>query len=57
VDIPIAVTTRSGKISLLQMDGMIKAEDIKKGVALGKKACQKIFEIQKKALKEKYNTQ
>tara|TARA_Y100000310_G_scaffold267709_1_gene279843 strand:- start:12280 stop:12969 length:690 start_codon:yes stop_codon:yes gene_type:complete len=57
VDIPIAVTTRSGKISLLQMDGMIKAEDIKKGVALGKKACQKIFEIQKKALKEKYNTE
>ncbi|MAG07944.1 exosome complex exonuclease Rrp41 [Candidatus Woesearchaeota archaeon] len=55
VDIPIAITTKSNNISLLQMDGMIKQEDIKKAIELGKKASQKIFELQKKAIKDKYN--
>jgi len=54
VDIPIAVIPRSGKISLLQMDGIIKKEEVKKAIELGREACKKIYDVQKKALKERY---
>lgn len=53
-DIPIAIIPRTGKISLLQMDGEISKEDLKKAIEMGKDACLKIYEIQKKALKDKY---
>jgi exosome complex component RRP41 len=53
-DIPVAVLPGSGKISLLQMDGPIKKEDIRKALELAKKVCADIYEVQKKALKEKY---
>ncbi len=54
VDIPIAIMPRTGKITLLQMDGIISKEDLKKAIELGKNACKKIYEVQKNALKEKY---
>lgn len=50
-DIPMAFTLRDGKLSLLQLDGKIKPEDLKKAIEAGKKACLEIYEIQKKALK------
>ena len=50
-DIPMAFTLRDGKISLLQLDGKVKPEDLKKAIEAGKKACQDIYEIQKKVLK------
>ena len=53
-DIPIAVMPNSGKITLLQMDGEVKKEEIMKLIEMGKKACMDIYEVQKKALKEKY---
>lgn len=53
-DIPIAVMPNSGKITLLQMDGEVKKEELMKLIEMGKKACMDIYEIQKKALKEKY---
>lgn len=54
VDIPMAVMPSTGNITLLQMDGMISKENLKKAIELGKKACTKIYEVQKKSLKEKY---
>jgi len=54
-DIPIAIMPRSNVITLLQLDGNIAKEELKKAVELGRKACEKINEIQRKALKEKYN--
>lgn len=54
-DIPIAILPRSNKICLLQMDGLISKEQLKKAIELGKEACKQIYEIQKKALKDKYN--
>lgn len=54
VDIPMAVVPSTGDITLLQMDGMISKEDLKKAIELGKKACTKIYEVQKKCLKDKY---
>ncbi len=53
-DIPIAIMPNSGKITLLQMDGEIKKEELMKLLEMGKKICIDIYEIQKKALKEKY---
>jgi len=54
-DIPIAMSPNTGKITLLQMDGFLKKEELKKALELAKKACSNIYEIQKKALKEKFN--
>lgn len=53
-DIPIAVLPNSGEISLLQMDGLNTKENLGKALKLAKKVCQDIYEIQKKALKEKF---
>src|SRR3989339_274483 len=53
-DIPIAIIPNSGKLTLLQMDGEIKKEDISKLLDMAKKTCMNIYELQKNALKEKY---
>jgi exosome complex component RRP41 len=56
-DIPLAFLPRTGKISLLQMDGIADKEQLKKVIELGKIACKKIYQIQKKTLKEKYKAE
>jgi len=53
-DIPIAVTPNSGRLTLLQMDGEVNKSELMKLIEAGKNACMKIYEIQKRALKEKY---
>ena len=53
-DMPVAMMPRNGKISLLQMDGNMSKEDIKKALEYAKNTCNKIYELQKKTLKEKY---
>ncbi|RLE38863.1 exosome complex exonuclease Rrp41 [Candidatus Woesearchaeota archaeon] len=53
-DIPIAMGNVSQQITLLQADGYITREDLKKCLEIAKKACAQINEIQKKALKQKY---
>lgn len=53
-DIPMAYMPRMKKITLLQLDGKMPKEKLKKAIELGIKSCEKIYEIQKKALKEKY---
>jgi exosome complex component RRP41 len=53
-DIPMAIIPSTGEITLLQMDGEISREDLKKALEVGRDACMKIYEMQKKALKEKY---
>jgi len=53
-DIPIAYMPHSKKITLLQLDGKVEAENLKKVIKLGIEGCKKIYEIQKQALKEKY---
>jgi exosome complex component RRP41 len=51
-DIPMAFLSRSNKISLLQLDGKIKPQELREAIALGKKVSAKITEIQKQALKK-----
>jgi len=53
-DIPIAVLPRTGKITLLQLDGEISKDELKESLGKIKKAGQQIYELQKKALKAKY---
>jgi len=53
-DVPLAILPRSGEITLLQMDGEITKDQLKEALAMGKDACNEIYEIQKKALKAKY---
>ncbi|MBR9676741.1 exosome complex exonuclease Rrp41 [Candidatus Woesearchaeota archaeon] len=54
-DIPIAMIPSTGEITLLQLDGDISKEDLIKALKFAKPAMEKIYEIQKKALKEKYS--
>jgi exosome complex component RRP41 len=56
-DMPVAMLPRKAEVSLLQLDGEIKPEEIDKALELAKKSCQEILEIQKKALKEKYQNE
>ena len=51
-DFPIAKLANTDKYTLLQMDGNIQPHLVPKAIALADKACEKIYEIQKKALKE-----
>ena len=53
-DMPLAVMPKSKHITLLQLDGDITHEDAKKMIEMSLKAIDKIYEAQKKALKEKY---
>lgn len=53
-DIPIAMLPNSGKISLLQMDGEVTKEELMKLIGMSKKVLMDIYEVQKKALKDKY---
>jgi len=56
-DIPVAVLPNTGEVSLLQMDGEVSKENLIKAVNLAKKVCKDIYEIQKKALKERYEVE
>ncbi len=50
-DIPISMTEDS-EITHIQLDGKISKEELKKAIKLAQKACKKINEVQKKALKK-----
>jgi exosome complex component RRP41 len=50
-DIPISMT-ESGEITHIQLDGKITPKQLKEAIELAKKATKKIYEVQKKALKE-----
>ncbi len=53
-DIPIAILLPDEKITLLQLDGNIKKEEFLKALEYGKKTCSEIYNVQVKALKDKY---
>lgn len=50
-DIPMTFT-HDGKLTHIQLDGKISKEQLKEAIKLGREAAKKIYEIQKKALKE-----
>lgn len=54
VDIPVAIIPSTDEIVLLQMDGIIKKDDLKEAIELAREAGAKIAEIQREALRTKY---
>lgn len=50
-DIPISMT-ESGKVTHMQLDGKIGVNQLQEAVDLAKEACAKVYEVQKKALKD-----
>ena len=51
-DFPLAKIANSDEFTLMQMDGKIQPELVPKALEMATKACEEIYEIQKKALKE-----
>lgn len=54
VDLPVAICSRTGRVSLLQMDGEISKERMIKVLEMAQKSCVEINKIQVEALKAKY---
>ena len=54
VDMPVAMSTRTGEVTLLQMDGKLTKEEVKKLLDMARKACSEIKEKQIEALKERF---
>jgi exosome complex component RRP41 len=54
VDIPIAMIPRTGEVTLLQLDGVLTKEQLKKAVSLAKHGIDGIYEVQKAALRAKF---
>ncbi|MGV8151551.1 MAG: exosome complex exonuclease Rrp41 [Candidatus Nanoarchaeia archaeon] len=50
-DIPFSITSRSEKITHLQLDGKIQTYRLKEAAEAAKEACKKISKIQERALK------
>jgi len=53
-DVPIAYMPRKKQITLLQMDGDMTPEDLKKSIELSIKGCEQIYDAQKEALKKRW---
>ncbi len=55
LDLPVAYFPKKNAITLLQMDGLAKKEEVKEIVDLALKGCRQIYEVQKKALRDTYS--
>lgn len=55
-DFPLAKISNSDEFTLLQLDGKIAPELVKKALDMGVEACAEVYEAQKKALKEAFRT-
>lgn len=53
-DLPLGVVARTGEIVLLQMDGDMSQEEFDQAFNLAMEGCARIYELQKKALLERY---
>ena len=53
-DMPVAYMPNLGKITLMQLDGMLTPTEYKKCLETAIGGCKQVYEIQKKALMEKY---
>ena len=54
-DIPVAMTHNTKEITLLQMDGEITKENLMKSLEMASVATDKVYELQMKALKDKFS--
>ncbi|HIG97230.1 MAG TPA: exosome complex exonuclease Rrp41 [Candidatus Aenigmarchaeota archaeon] len=54
LDLPIAYYPKKKHITLLQMDGITDGKEVKEIIKLAVKGCEKIYEEQKRALRNRY---
>jgi exosome complex component RRP41 len=54
-DMPIALVPKSGRLVLLQMEGHMTPAELEKALDMGVKGCEKIYEVQKEALRARYS--
>ncbi len=53
-DIPLGYVPRTGEIVLLQMDGDLTSDQFNKGISMAMEGCKKVYEVQRDALKRRY---
>ncbi|MFQ6134898.1 MAG: exosome complex exonuclease Rrp41, partial [Nitrososphaerales archaeon] len=53
-DMPLAILPNLGKVTLLQLDGKFTRKEFEEAFNLAKEGCMKVYELQRKALMEKY---
>lgn len=53
-DVPVAYMPKLGKVTLLQMDGILSTDELEQCISLAIDGCMQIYEIQREALKKKY---
>ncbi|MEM2999617.1 MAG: exosome complex exonuclease Rrp41 [Candidatus Bathyarchaeia archaeon] len=53
-DVPVAIMPNLNAVTLLQMDGVLTAEEFERAVNLAIEGCKKIYAMQKEALKARY---
>jgi exosome complex component RRP41 len=54
-DLPIAIAPRTGEVLLMQMDGHLTVEEFNRAFDLAVEGCNKVSEIQKKAIMQRYH--
>lgn len=53
-DMPMAILPNLGQVTLLQLDGRFSRKEFDEAFKLAKDGCMKVYDIQRKALMEKY---
>ncbi len=53
-DIPVAITSRTKKFTLLQMDGDLTQDELREVLKMAQDSCEQITTIQKDAIKARY---
>lgn len=56
-DLPVAINMHTGEIVLLQMDGHLSQDEFDTALAFAIKGCKELYELQKKALLDRYARQ
>ena len=54
VDFPVAYYPKQKKMTLMQLDGLTNKQEIEEMLDMAVEGCKKVHEVQKKALREKY---
>jgi exosome complex component RRP41 len=53
-DVPVAYMPKLEQVTLLQMDGILSAQETEEAIKMAIEGCKQIYEIQREALKKKY---
>ena len=53
-DLPVAIMPRTGKVTLMQLDGDMTQKEIKEALEMARKAIKEIHKVQVKSLRDKY---